>query len=191
MTDKEYVNQLKLAFGTDAKSVEKAWEFATQKHKGQVRDDGSPYITHPVRVAELTRKYKNSKNASMIYISALLHDTLEDTYTSYKELRDNFGNDVASLVMELSTAKQAPHQMPGGKAEYLSHKMEYMTNYALFIKLCDRLDNLQDTPGTNKAKHARIFNDTRIIMDYLYAHRKLTSSQKSVANLIEKELKKH
>ena len=189
--DKQYLNDLILQFGADAREIEKAYAFAESKHKGQFRDDGSPYITHPVRVAELTRTYKPSTNAKMLYIAALLHDTLEDTYTSYRELEDNFGADVASLVMELSTAAQVPHILKGGKAEYLSHKMENMTNYALFIKLCDRLDNLRDIKSTTEEKKKRMYNDTRIIMDYLHQKRPFTSSQNVIAKLIEKELKKH
>ncbi|MBP5651147.1 MAG: bifunctional (p)ppGpp synthetase/guanosine-3',5'-bis(diphosphate) 3'-pyrophosphohydrolase [Clostridia bacterium] len=191
MKDKEYLDSLILQFGAGARRIEKAIDFATKKHEGQLRDDGRPYITHPIRVAELTRMYKPSHNAEMIYIAALLHDTLEDTYTSYKELMDNFGNEVASLVMELSTAKEVPHIIKGGKAEYLSHKMENMTTYALFIKLCDRYDNLCDVAGTTEEKRNKMFADTRKILDYLYDHITFTSSQKTIVNMIEKELKKH
>ena len=63
-------------------------ELAKRKHEGQFRDDGLPYIVHPVRVAKLVAQHKRSKNYKLLLSAALLHDTLEDTYTSVKELYD-------------------------------------------------------------------------------------------------------
>ena len=191
MNNSEYIQLIKNEFGLDAKDVICAYKFAKHKHRGQYRDDGSPYIIHPVRVAELTRENKPSTNAKILYISALLHDTLEDTYTSYKEICNRFDSQVASLVMELSTAKEVPHTLKGGKAEYLSKKMENMTNYALFIKLCDRLDNLRDVAHTNEEKVNRLVRETKTILEYLQQHRPYTQSQQKIVDLINVELKKY
>ncbi len=188
---KTFISDIKNSFKDDANIVLKAIKFADKKHKGIMRDDGTPYITHPMQVAEYVRQFKVSKNASMLYMAAVLHDTLEDTYTSYRELCETFSEEVASIVMELSTAKFAPLWISsgdGGKAEYLAKKMEHMTNYALYIKLCDRLHNLTTLKGCAKEKQARTVNDTRIILDYLKVVRKLTESQQRVANEIEKVL---
>ncbi len=188
---KTFISDIKNSFNDDANIVLKAIKFADKKHKGIMRDDGTPYITHPMQVAEYVRQFKVSKNASMLYMAAVLHDTLEDTYTSYRELCETFSEEVASIVMELSTAKFAPLWISsgdGGKAEYLAKKMEHMTNYALYIKLCDRLHNLTTLTGCAKEKQARTVNDTRIILDYLKVVRKLTESQQRVANEIEKVL---
>ena len=86
--------------------LEEVLRFATEKHKGQKRDDGRDYITHPIRVAKIVEKFKAGKsvNKNVLIAGALLHDTLEDTYTSYKELVDKFGDVVASLVLELTNA---------------------------------------------------------------------------------------
>ena len=188
---KQFVSDMETYFKDDAALVLKAVKFAVKKHKGAVRDDGTPYVTHPLQVAEYVRQFKESKNASMLYMAALLHDTLEDTYTSYRELCETFSEEVASIVMELSTAKFAPLWISsgdGGKAEYLAKKMEHMTNYALYIKLCDRLHNVSTLKGCAKEKQIRTVNDTRIILDYLKVVRKLTASQQRVANEIEKML---
>lgn len=186
---RQYKKTIIEAFGDDAGIVFKAYAFAEKKHRGQKRDGGSPYILHPVRVAEYVRTFKKSKNAVTLYVAALLHDTIEDTYTSYKEITDNFGEMVSSIVMELSTAKFAPLCMEGGKAEYLSKKMENMTNYALVIKLCDRLDNLMGLMECTKEKRDRIVSDTKIILAHLKTKRRFTASQKKVVDAIMKQLK--
>lgn len=189
---KTFISDLQTSFGEEYNCVLKAIKFASKKHKGVLRDDGSPYITHPLAVAEYVRKFKQSKNASMLYMAAVLHDTIEDTYTSYRELCETFSDEVASIVMELSTAKVAPLWISGGnggKAEYLAKKMGNMTNYALYIKLCDRLHNLTTLKGCDADKQTRTIADTRIILDYLKVVRKLTESQQRVANEIEKVLR--
>ena len=185
---KTQITEIYSTYGSKAPLILKSIKFADKKHKGILRDDGTPYITHPLRVAEYVRQYKESKNADMLYMAAILHDTIEDTYTSYRELCDHFSEEVASIVMELSTAKFAPLWIKGGKAEYLSKKMEHMTNYALYIKLCDRLDNICTLNGCTKEKRQRTLNDTRIILNYISKVRNLTESQKRVINAIEAKM---
>jgi len=168
--------------------VKKAYQFAKQKHKGQVRDGGEPYIIHPVRVARLVLENKRSKNIAILLCAALLHDTLEDTYTSYRELEETFGETVASLVMELTTASCACRIE--GKDNYLCHKMEHMTSYALYVKLADRLDNLCDLAALKPEKKARLLKDSKTIIDYLSKHITFTSSQQHLIEKINKVLKK-
>ena len=168
--------------------VRKAYLFAKEKHKGQKRDGGEPYIIHPVRVARIVLENKRSKNISPLLCSALLHDTLEDTYTSYKELEENFGETIASLVMELTTASLASRLE--GKDVYLCHKMEHMTSYALYVKLADRLDNLSDLDNSTAEKRERMYRQTKAIIDYLSNHITFTSSQRRLVEKIEELLKK-
>ena len=190
--EKQHIEKLKETYKEDAKKVIESIKFADKKHKGIKRDDGTPYILHPLRVAGLVEKYKVSKNASMLFMAAVLHDTIEDTYTSYRELCDRFGEETASIVMELSTAKFAPLWIgKGGKAEYLSKKMENMTNYALLIKLCDRLDNVSTLEGCSEKKRIKTIDDTYIILDYIKKVRTLTSSQETVIKEIERKLEEY
>lgn len=170
----------------DKQLIIKAYMFAKQKHQGQLRDGGQPYIIHPIRVARIVLENKKSKNNDILVASALLHDTLEDTYTSYKELEENFGEVVASLVMELTTASYVPKLE--GKDVYLSHKMENMSSYALYVKLADRLDNITDLEHTSDEKRIRILNQTKNIIDYLTAHITFTSSQQKLVDKINKIL---
>lgn len=182
--------ELKETFKEDYPLIRKGLLFAERKHKDAVRDDGSPYFWHPLRVAEYVRKFKQSKNPTILYLSALLHDTLEDTYTSYRELCETFGETIASTVMELSTPKFAP-KFIDGKAMYLSRKMQNMTSYALYIKLCDRLDNVCSLNGCTEEKRNCILNDTRIILDNIKANARLSETHNKVILAIEDEMKKY
>ena len=62
-------------------NLDEVLRFAKEKHKGQKRDDGQEYITHPIRVAKIIYDYKAkySSNKEVLIAAALLHDTLEDT----------------------------------------------------------------------------------------------------------------
>ena len=164
-------------------------KFASEKHSGQYRADGvTPYINHPVLVAELVKKYKQSKNIDSIVAAALLHDTLEDTYTSYRELVDNFGEMVASMVMEVTSASFMPFL--AGKADYLQNKMINMSNYALIIKLADRLANIIDGKTLTKERREKLILDTNEIVKGLEQNRKLTSAQANLIKTLKDEVKK-
>lgn len=163
--------------------------FAAKKHEGQFRADGvTPYIEHPIKVAELIKKYKKSRNIDAIVAAALLHDTLEDTYTSYRELVDNFGEIVASMVMEVTTASYMPHLV--GKGNYLKHKMLDMSNYSLCIKLADRLANVMDAKSLPEDRREKTVFDTYEIIEYLEENRQLTEAHLNLINAIKTELKK-
>ena len=62
--------------------IDEVLRFARERHQGQMRSDGQEYISHPIRVSEIVAKFKPSQNANIIKAGALLHDVLEDTYTS-------------------------------------------------------------------------------------------------------------
>lgn len=168
--------------------LEEVLRFATKKHKGQKRDNGDDYIVHPIRVAKIVDEFKakNSKNREILIAAALLHDTLEDTYTSYRELEETFGQEVASFVQELTSAKYCSKLI--SKKLYLAEKMQMMTSYALTIKLADRYDNVRDLRGTSKEKQKRTIEDTRFILEYLAKRRTLTDSQRKLSAAIKKEL---
>lgn len=167
-------------------NIDEVLKFATNKHKGQLRSDGQEYITHPIRVSELVEKFKPSRNANVLKAGALLHDVLEDTYTSYQELIDNFGEVVASLVMEVTSSTFMPKLV--GKQIYLAHKMQYMSSYALIIKLADRLDNICDLKGLKEEKVKKTFFDTIYMINYIESKRNLTSAQSNLIDAIREQL---
>ena len=77
------------------KEIDAAYEYAKEKHKGQYRKTGEPYIIHPIAVAHILTSIKADKDT---IIAALLHDVVEDTETSKKEIEEKFGETVAKLV---------------------------------------------------------------------------------------------
>lgn len=169
--------------------TDKALEFAREKHKGQMRKNNTPveYITHPINVANLVKKYANNKeNIDDLVSSAYLHDTLEDTNTTYKELICNFGNLISNLVKELTNNDVLKKEM--GKTKYLSMKMASMSDDALIIKLCDRLDNVSSLYDTNKAFIDKYLRETISILNYIIDNRSLNAIHLNIISDINKEV---
>lgn len=170
----------------DELNIDEVLAFARERHKGQFRNDGTEYINHPIRVSDIVAKYKPSSNANILKAGSLLHDVLEDTYTSYRELKDRFGLVVASLVMEVTSSDFVSKMV--GKQVYLAHKMQYMSSYALVIKLADRLDNLNDVDFMPAEKIKKTFFDTIYMINYIETKRILTESQKNLVQAIRERL---
>ena len=167
----------------------KALEFAREKHKGQIRKNNTPveYITHPINVANLVKKYANNAvNIDDLVSSAYLHDTLEDTNTTYEELICNFGNIISNLVKELTNNDVLKKEM--GKTKYLSMKMANMSEDALIIKLCDRLDNVSSLYDTNKAFIDKYLRETISILNYIINSGNLNTIHLNIINDINKEV---
>jgi len=163
----------------------KALQFAAEKHRGQTRKvSGLPYITHPIIVSELLRKYKTSKVLAQLIVAALLHDVLEDTDTTLNEISNEFGSMVAGLVLELTSDKEEIKKL--GKNKYLKKKMISMTSYALVIKLVDRLSNILDNPTEKYCK------DTLELIAFIERKRKILSkTHKKIIKDIRKECLKN
>ena len=148
------------------KDLERAIIFATEKHNGQIRKgNNSPYILHPLSVMQHLYNYKKSKNIIMLAISTVLHDTVEDCDTSIEEIAKLFGYQVASIVLELTSDSKKIEEI--GKAPYLLAKMLGMSSYALVIKLCDRLDNINDMVDMNENFRTKYIKETNFILDGL------------------------
>lgn len=159
----------------------KAIQFAGEKHQGQTRKvSGLPYVIHPVAVAFLLANFKESKNLDELMTACLLHDTLEDTDTTFEELATEFTPLVATLVFDLTSDPDEIEKM--GKNEYLKKKMLGMSSYALVIKLADRLSNIMDSPTDSYRE------DTADLLDTLEAERNLSESQISIIEEIRNHL---
>ncbi|MBR1413146.1 MAG: bifunctional (p)ppGpp synthetase/guanosine-3',5'-bis(diphosphate) 3'-pyrophosphohydrolase [Bacilli bacterium] len=178
-----------LAYHSDSKIlsdelVEKALDFATEKHKGQYRKGDNPveYITHPIEVSKLVEYYNNeNKELNDLKAAAYLHDTVEDTNTSLEEIESLFGKKVASLVDELTTDEDKARSI--GKVAYLSNKMTNMTNSALTIKLCDRLHNVSELPYSNDEEFIEEYlEETSNILDNIANQRKYSDIQLAIIN---------
>lgn len=119
--------------------IRRSAKFSAAKHKGQMRKDGkTPYINHPVTVANILAREGGSGDHQEI-AAAILHDTMEDTDTSHEELAREFGQPVADLVRELTNDPKAPdkHASQLDKAALLSES-------AARVKMADKIANLRD-----------------------------------------------
>jgi (p)ppGpp synthase/HD superfamily hydrolase len=106
---------------------------------------------------------------------------------SYRELKDRFGLVVASLVMEVTSSDFVSKMV--GKQVYLAHKMQYMSSYALVIKLADRLDNLMDMKSMPRDRIKKTFFDTIYMLNYIETKRILTTPESNLVNAIRAKLK--
>ena len=122
--------------------VLRAVQFAAHKHKDQRRKDvrATPYINHPIALAEVLHGDGGVRD-SYVIAAALLHDTIEDTETTYDELRGLFGEEVADTVVELTDTKflgkVARKRLQVSKAGRSSAAAKQ-------VKLADKICNLRD-----------------------------------------------
>jgi guanosine-3',5'-bis(diphosphate) 3'-pyrophosphohydrolase len=119
-----------------------ALHFAADKHRYQKRKDeaSSPYINHPIAVAELLAGVGGVTDLSVLR-AAVLHDTLEDTKTTRRELVARFGRKVAGLVAEVTDDKRLPKQRR--KQLQIEHAPS-LSHGAKLVKLGDKICNLLD-----------------------------------------------
>ena len=119
-----------------------ALRFAADKHKNQRRKDeeASPYINHPIAVADTLWQIGEVRDVVTI-VGALLHDTIEDTETEPSEIETLFGKEVLSLVQEMSDDKSLPKATR--KQLQIEHAPHISTR-AKQLKLSDKICNVRD-----------------------------------------------
>ncbi|HEX6736527.1 MAG TPA: bifunctional (p)ppGpp synthetase/guanosine-3',5'-bis(diphosphate) 3'-pyrophosphohydrolase [Azonexus sp.] len=144
----------------DVERIKAAYAFAARAHASQKRMSGEPYITHPLAVAGAVVEWRMDADA---VCAALLHDVLEDTGATKRELADKFGKEVAELVDGLSKLD---------KMEFASYQEAQAENFrkmlmamardlrVVLIKLADRQHNLQTMSAMRADKRARIARET-------------------------------
>ena len=120
----------------------KAVSFAAEKHKNQRRKDAqaSPYINHPIALADVLVNEGGVANLDAL-CAAILHDTLEDTNTTAKELSDLFGEKIASIVLEVTDNKLL--EKSERKLKQIEHA-PHISHEAKLVKLADKICNLRD-----------------------------------------------
>ena len=139
----------------DMELIDKAVEYANAKHQYQKRKDGSPYIIHPLAVAEIVATLGLDSDS---ICAALLHDTVEDCSdkTDIKEIEKLFGKDVALLVDGLT--KLVSLEIEDKEEQHIENLRKMLLAMAkdvrvIFIKLCDRLHNMRTLDA--KKEHKR------------------------------------
>tara|TARA_R110000796_G_scaffold86467_1_gene187064 strand:- start:1805 stop:2320 length:516 start_codon:yes stop_codon:yes gene_type:complete len=132
--------------------VKKALEFATEAHKGQVRKyTGEPYIVHPIEVMELVKQVIDDPE---MQAAALLHDVVEDTPVSIKEIKDEFGPRVAALVSDLTDVSKPEDGNRALRKELDRQHTAEASPDAKTVKLADLISNgksiIKDDPNFAK-----------------------------------------
>ena len=124
-------------------SLSKAYNFAIEAHKNQKRISGLPYIVHPVEVANILAELKLD---SATIITGLLHDTIEDTKTTYNVVLKEFGKEVADLVHGVTKISALEEKAVGNSQAENFRKLILATSKdirVLLVKLADRLHNMR------------------------------------------------
>ena len=137
-----------------------AAQFAAEKHGGQKRASGDPYIIHPLAVAEILIQLKMDADT---IAAGLLHDTLEDTETTYEELSERFGATVAELVEgETKIANLKTMSKSVAEAETIRKMFFAMSKdiRVIIIKLADKLHNMRTLQHLNRDRAREIASST-------------------------------
>ena len=124
----------------------KALSFAAEKHKTQRRKDAdkSPYINHPIALADVLANEGGVANLNVL-CAAVLHDTIEDTETTAEELREAFGEKVTSIVLEVTDDKSLLKE--DRKLRQVQHA-PLASHEAKLVKVADKICNLRDILGS-------------------------------------------
>jgi GTP pyrophosphokinase len=144
----------------DFSLLEKAYVFSAKVHKGQTRLSGEPYLIHPLEVAMILAKLR----MDLPTVSAgLLHDVLEDTLTSFGELKELFGEEIANLVDGVTKISKLPLTNPKvSQAETYRKMIMAMAKdiRVILIKLADRLHNVRTLEYHEEEKRKLIAKET-------------------------------
>jgi GTP pyrophosphokinase len=144
----------------DLAPLERAYRFASERHRGQTRVSGEPYMTHPLLV---TRQLADMHMDMVCLQTGLLHDVVEDTSATLEEVRKEFGDEVARCVdgvtklSKLNLASREERQ-----AESVRKMLLAMVNdiRVILVKLADRLHNMRTLGSLPEEKRLRIAQET-------------------------------
>jgi len=148
----------------DQRNIRQAYEIAVNAHSKQRRKSGEPYILHPIEVARICAEEIGLGPTAIV--SALLHDTVEDTDVTLPEIRERFGDKISDIVDGLTKLKSDYNP---GTAQAENFKKVLSTLVfdvrVVLIKMADRLHNMRTLGSMPKHKQLRIAAET----SYIYA----------------------
>jgi len=147
-----------------------ALAFSAFKHRNQRRKDvdASPYINHPIALARVLA-VEGGVSDHKTLVAAILHDTLEDTETSYEELKEKFGRIIAETVREVSDDKML--SKADRKRLQVEHA-QHLSRRARLVKLADKTCNVRDVAshpphGWDLARRREYFDWARQVVDQI------------------------
>jgi GTP diphosphokinase / guanosine-3',5'-bis(diphosphate) 3'-diphosphatase len=143
----------------DKKLIEKAYTFAERAHEGQLRNSGEPYFIHVFETAKILAELGMDTKT---IVAGLLHDVLEDTQTTEEELKNQFGEEIVTLVKGVTKLGKMKYTGTERHVESLRKFFMAMANdlRILIIKLADRLHNVRTLQYVKPEKQRRIALET-------------------------------
>ena len=162
INNNELINQIK-SYNKflNSESLNKAYNFALEAHHNQKREEGVPYIIHPVAVAKILTELKLD---SATITTGLLHDTIEDTNVTYETVKKEFGEEVANLVEGVTKISALEDKASEDSKAENFRKLILATSKdirVLLVKLADRLHNMRTIQFVkNKEKIIRKAKET-------------------------------
>ena len=146
--------------------IRKAYEFAAKEHEGVLRGSGEPYINHPLRVARLVAEWGFESD---VIIACFLHDLVEDCDVTLSDIEKMFGTNVADLVDAVTALSDKDFTDFTPSKEQLDllsdvRLQEKMNLLALYVKIADRIDNLNTLFGVKEEKRIPKAEHTREIL---------------------------
>jgi GTP pyrophosphokinase len=144
----------------DANLIKRAFDYSFKMHEGQTRKSGDPYIVHPVSVAGIITELRLD-TASVC--AGLLHDVVEDTLASSKDLEKQFGHEIATLVDGVTKLSKINFTSKEDRqAENFRKMVVAMARdiRVLLVKLCDRVDNMRTLEHMSHEAQERIARET-------------------------------
>jgi len=161
---------LKYGRASEESRIREAFAWAEEAHREQFRESGEPYITHPLSVAEIVCEMGLDADS---VISALLHDTVEDTPITYEEVKTRFGQDVADIVDGVTKLARIPYT---SKVEQEMENLRKMLIAmardirVILVKLADRLHNVRTLDARPERKQREVALETMDVYSPI-AHR--------------------
>lgn len=141
--------------------IRSAFDYAYDKHKDQKRKSGEPYIVHPRDVAVTLAEYEVDPYT---IVAGLLHDIIEDTDTTYDDVKALFGEEVADIVEGVTKLKQLHYQNSKVLQQAKNHQKMILAMArdirVILVKLADRLNNMRTLAHLSSEKQERISRET-------------------------------
>jgi GTP pyrophosphokinase/guanosine-3',5'-bis(diphosphate) 3'-pyrophosphohydrolase len=144
----------------NAELIRRAYAYGLKMHEGQMRKSGEPYFTHPVAVAAILTEQRLD---DATIVTALLHDTIEDTRSTYADLASQFGEEVAELVdgvtklTNLQLSNTESQQAENFRKLFMAMSRDLRV---ILVKLADRLHNMRTIKSMKPEKQAQKARET-------------------------------
>jgi len=161
---RDFAEQVKYTFGDKSGRVLKALAFAIDSHKNQFRDSGDPYIIHPVCVAQILLQLQMDEATIS---AALLHDVVEDTPATYKQIKEEFGPEIESLVKGVTKIGSFKLRSSEEREMESLRRMLLVTAKdirVIIIKIADRLHNMRTLQYLSRERQIKVASQTMDIL---------------------------